>query len=180
MSRPYVGMKAAAVLVAFLAILLSGCAREGTPPSSVPSQNIRLIGTEKLSPSENRVEGLVMSEFGAEMSLNRHRVNIPPDALNGRTVISIEEPDPRFVVVDYGPEGLEFEKPVEVTMHYGGLDLGDAEEEDLTIYYFDPEKEAWVDMHGMVDTVKELVMVRTDHFSRYALSDKHGFQHVSR
>lgn len=180
MSRPLGGMRVGFAFAVLLIALLSGCARQEVQPSQVPSENIRLIGTEKLSPSQNRVEGIALSEFGAYMSLNRHRVRIPADAVKERTIVSIQEPDSRYVVADYGPEGLKFEKPVEVSMHYGGLDLGDVEEEDLTIYYYDPETEAWVDMHGMVDTVKEVVMIRTDHFSRYALSDKCHFQHVAR
>jgi hypothetical protein len=175
------GVARVASLAAVLAvILLSGCTQEDAKPSPVPSRNIKLFSTDKLSASTNRVKGVAMSEFGAEISLNRHKVSIPPDALEDRTVISIEEPDPRFVVADFGPEGLKFEKPIEVSMHYGGLDLGEVEETDLTIYYFDRESGEWVDMHGMVDTVEETVMIRTDHFSRYALSDHHRFQHVAK
>jgi len=178
MSRLSAALRVLSAVAAFAAVLLSGCAREEVPPSPVATESIRLFGTEKLSPSTNRVAGIALSEFGGEISLNRHKVSIPPDAVKDRTVISIEEPDPRYVVADFGPEGLKFEKPVEVSVSYGGLDLGDIEEKDLTIYYFDPQTETWVDMRGMVDTVEEVVMIRTDHFSRYALSDHHQFQHV--
>jgi hypothetical protein len=180
MSRLWFRMATVFTVVGLVAIFLSGCRDQEAPPSTVSSQNIRLLSTEKLSASANRVEGVAMPEFGAEISLNRHKLNIPADALKDRTVISIMEPDPRYVVADYGPEGLKFEKPVEISVHYGGLDLGDTEEQDLTIYYFDPEKETWVGMQGRVDTVEELVMIRTDHFSRYALSDHHHFQQIVR
>ncbi len=179
MSRFCSVMRTVSSVLVFVAVLFSGCGREETP-SPVPSQNIRLMSTEKLSPSANRVQGTAVPESGGELSLNRHKVRIPPDALKDVTTISIEEPDPRYVVADFGPEGLKFEKPVEISVCYAGLELGDVREQDLTIYVFDPEKEEWVDMHGLVDTAEELVMIRTDHFSRYALSDHRGFQQIVR
>jgi hypothetical protein len=178
MSRPYACVRVASVAFAFLLVVVSGCAREdvanrsgNVPPSPVPSRNIRLFRTDKLALSPNQVKGIALPEFGAEISLNRHKVSIPPEALEGRTVISIEEPDPRYVVVDLGPDGTQFDKPVEVSIHYGGLDLEGVEERDLTIYLFDNETETWVDAQGKVDTAEKLVTIKTDHFSRYALSD---------
>lgn len=154
------------------AALLGGCGDVESPMDTVSqSYGLRLFREYRSTLSPSYAERLIRAGVGGKVILNRHTVVIPPNGLRSDEIVTVLEPSPSHVVVDLGPDGLRFEAPVELTMSYQGLELNGVREERLTIYWFNSETGTWVDMGGKVDTVKKLVTIWTDHFSRYALSD---------
>jgi hypothetical protein len=121
--------------------------------------------------SSRHIEAFVDPKDGGQVVLARHSVAIPPGALEDSTIISISVPDPLYVMADFGPDAVEFKKPVQISMSYRDLNLGSVKEENLTICWFDPSSGMWVDEQGKLDTVEKTVTIWVDHFSRYALSD---------
>ncbi len=171
MSRHQRTLKAVAMTAAALAVILPACGEFDEPANPVRLHGLRMFCTEMSASSSNRAETVVGPANGGELVLARHAVTIPPGALEDSTRITISVPNPRFVMADFGPDGLVFKKPVQVSISYRDLDLGNVEERNLTICLYDPKSNRWVDKHGKLDTVEKTVAVWADHFSRYALSD---------
>ncbi|MFQ5906874.1 MAG: hypothetical protein ACE5JA_09940 [bacterium] len=172
MSSPSKSVGAAFILVAAIVLAVSGCGELDHPSSpSSGTDNIRLFRESKVILGSDHVVKLVRADEGGKVSLNRHTVIIPPGALKNDTEISISEPDPGYVLADFGPEELRFSRPVELAICYRELDLGDVSEDALTIYWYNSRNKRWVDLNGNVDKSGQIVRAWTDHFSRYALSD---------
>jgi len=160
------------ILVAAVILTISGCSEFNHPSSAASGvEDIRLFRDSKATLGPSYVVKLIRAEEGGKVCLDRHTVIIPPGALKYDTEISISEPDPEYVLADFGPDGLRFSKPVQLTMRYGNLDLHEVSEDDLTIYWYNPRNKRWIDLNGQVDKNGQSVRVWTDHFSRYALSD---------
>jgi hypothetical protein len=70
---------------------------------------------------------------------------------------------------EFGPHGLQFNKPVRVELSYKLADLTGVEEESLQVIYFNEKTQLWELVGGTVDTQKQVVVAYLDHFSRYAI-----------
>ncbi len=70
---------------------------------------------------------------------------------------------------DFSPHGTQFNLPVRVQLSYKDADLGDIDENDLEIRYYNEETGEWEFIGNEVDTSKKVVIGYTDHFSRYAI-----------
>jgi len=100
---------------------------------------------------------------------------IPPGALDGSTVITIEHSQdfreaPGLLVgavFDFGPDGLVFNIPAELGITYSATLIGDLPEEDLRIHKANGSN--WTPILGSVDTVNEIVSTVLDTFSTYGL-----------
>ncbi|MFO1370942.1 MAG: HYR domain-containing protein [Candidatus Competibacteraceae bacterium] len=111
-------------------------------------------------------------------------VEVPSGALPSNTVINISEVDapalpPNLigmgVPVHFGPEGLQFAKPVTIKIPYKQADLDNAgitDPNQLDVYTFNITTQAWILVPGTktVDTVNRLVMIAVDHFSIFRLA----------
>ncbi|MFH2055956.1 MAG: hypothetical protein ABIJ61_08360, partial [bacterium] len=113
-------------------------------------------------------------------------VIIPPAALHEDTEIFIAEPEEnekeekmqQLVMagkkmgaasdpVEYGPHGLEFKKPVQLTIPYDPDKLAADGGENLSIHYWNPESKEWEELESTVDKGKKTVSAKTKHFSLY-------------
>ena len=72
--------------------------------------------------------------------------------------------------VEFGPEGLNFNKPVTLNMFYKLAQLEGVEEEKIKLFYYNEEKEIWEVIGGLVDIADKLFTCEINHFSRYALA----------
>ncbi len=176
---------AALIGVAAIGFVVSGCGKLALPSSPSPRsgvESIRFFRHESNALGGSYVEKLIKAKKGGKLKLNKmYFLKIPKKALKRDTWISMSEPWPGLVVVDLGPHGLVFrktEKKVELKISYKRVELGDVNEENLTIYYVDYETNTWIDTNAEVNTKKRTVTAYIDHFSRYALSD-HKSHHVS-
>lgn len=167
--------KLTVVLIGVFAIgfVAAGCGKLALPSSPRSGvKSIRFLRYPDNVLGCDCVEKMIKARKGGKLKLNKiYSLKIPKNALSGDTEISMCESWPGIVAVDLNPEGLEFNKPVEFKISYKGLDLGDMNEEDLTIYFIDYETNMWIDTNAEVDTKKKTVTALIDHFSRYALSD---------
>ena len=165
----------AAVLIGVVGIgfMVAGCGKLALPSSPRTGvESIRFLRYPDNTLGPSYVEKMIKAKKGGRINLNKtYFLKIPKKALSNDTKISISEPWPGVMAVDFGPEGLAFNKPVEFKVSYKGLDLGDMNEEDLTIYFVDYDTNTWIDTNAKVNTKKKTVTAWIDHFSRYALSD---------
>jgi len=72
--------------------------------------------------------------------------------------------------VEFGPEGTEFNNPVKVEFSYRLADLGDIDEDDLRVFYYNEDTGEWELIGGEVDKKEKIIRVLLKHFSRYAIS----------
>lgn len=70
---------------------------------------------------------------------------------------------------EFSPHGTTFNRPVRIALSYKDADLGNINENDLEIRYYDEETGEWEFIGNEVDTTKKVVIGYTDHFSRYAI-----------
>ncbi len=74
--------------------------------------------------------------------------------------------------LEFGPHGLNFNKPVKVEISYQMADMTDIDEDDLVFIYYNDILDEWELIPSTIDTKKKKVKVYLEHFSRYALA--HG------
>jgi len=166
--------KLAAALIGLFAIgfVVSGCGDFDNPSSATNGvENIRLFRDNRATLGPAYVEKIIKAKDGGTLALNRYTIVIPPEALDCDTKISIAEPMRGYVLGNFQPDGIHFNKPVELSMTYRFLDLGGTAEDRLTIYWFNPETGTWFDLLARVDKETQTVTLEVDHYSRYALSD---------
>jgi len=173
------------MVVTAVGFLVSGCGKSALPSSPSPKsgvESIRFFHHKSNVLGDGYVEKLIKAKKGGSIKLNKtYSLRIPKKALKKDTWISMNEPWPGLMVIDLGPHGLVFrktKKEVELKMSYKDVDLGDVNEENLTIYYVDYDTNTWIDTNARVNTKKKEVKAEIDHFSRYALSD-HMNHHIS-
>jgi hypothetical protein len=171
MFRHLKSLRATPMAAVALAVTLRACGEFDEPANPVRPNALRMLRTDVSVFSSHHIEPLEGPEDGGQVVLARHSAAVPPGALEDSTVISISVPDPLHVMADFDPDGLEFKKPVQISISYRDLGLGSTKEENLTICLYDPNSGRWVDEQGKLDTVEKTVAIWVDHCSRYALSD---------
>ena len=69
----------------------------------------------------------------------------------------------------FGPHGSTFNNPIVIRLSYKDADLGNIDEEDLRIWYYDENDQMWEPVGQVVNTVEKYVEGTTPHFSRYSV-----------
>lgn len=95
----------------------------------------------------------------------------PPYAMNQTTTISMDWESTGFLEggAQFSPDGTQFNTPVTVWISYKDADLGDINELDLKLWYFNEATSMWELIGDTVDTANKMVGGLLNHFSRYAL-----------
>ncbi|MBI4802202.1 MAG: right-handed parallel beta-helix repeat-containing protein [Elusimicrobia bacterium] len=70
---------------------------------------------------------------------------------------------------EFGPEGLRFNKPVEINLPYDAAEISADEENWLKIAYWNPDTKDWEILSSKVDKVNKTVIAQTTHFSTYQI-----------
>ena len=84
--------------------------------------------------------------------------------------------DDQCVDMEFGPHGTTFLMPVLLNITAVGLDLSEANEETLDLYYDNPDTGQWekVERENVIITKStgtlQIVNARIPHFSRYAVA----------
>ena len=163
-------MKTKTILIALIAMLavtaliFQSCKKDDKPGSQTPpiytngQGEIGLIGgTVKIEDPSSPINGA--------------SIVIPEGALSNNTTISIV-PAPESVnfpgdstlqLIAFQPEGLEFEKPVQITLPFNGEDMQKAR-----VYYYDEGNDIVSEM-PLINTnqANKQVVFETNHFSYY-------------
>jgi hypothetical protein len=113
-------------------------------------------------------DGGTVEALGGEVT-----VEIPPGALDEETPITaepLESEGDALVTVEFGPDGLQFEEPVEVTLDYDEEELGDVDEEDLALRLL--KNGRWIVLPGsFVDPATNTVTAPLHHFSEVSVGE---------
>ncbi|MBF0120341.1 MAG: hypothetical protein HQK79_16005, partial [Desulfobacterales bacterium] len=78
--------------------------------------------------------------------------------------------------IEFGPSGINFNKPVSITLPYTGKDLETAGIDDagnLEVYTYNESSKAWEKVSkDHVDKEKSVIVCKVEHFSSYALGSE--------
>lgn len=107
---------------------------------------------------------LIEAGEGGTITYDRFKVQIPEDALNQDTYITVREPGNGYLMCELEPHGIQFNIPVTLEMDLD--DLETAPYFDWTIFWLDDLTGLWVDQNAVYGGDK--LVVRLSHFSRYA------------
>jgi hypothetical protein len=172
-----------------LALGLAGCGSDGqvAPPTSalgggdeslaqvasmsggaptVPGQNAQGWGPgcpDRVFSVSAPIDGAV----GGIVQLSQCVLTVPPGAFEGTKTITMQCNNAAGLQCQLYPEGLQFARPVQLTMRLLGTPLDGL---GTTIYWWDPNAGdgAWVDMNGTYDPKLHTVTADLQHFSLYA------------
>ena len=179
MSRLQVTSRAFALLACSVLLVASiGCS-PGTPtdPSSTP-QNVvvspnfvRILSTSDKSVDQlHFVSGLtskmISAETGGVITNGRVTLEFPPYALSEDTEITIEMLNDGTLGADLGPHGIQFNRPVTMTMELQNTSAeGNA---DVVETFWWNSDENWYEKMPKVDSGTSSTLSATlEHFSRY-------------
>lgn len=182
--------KSAGWLAAVAFLLASGCSRMDNPldptggHAPVYTQNSETaspgIATRPIRVEES-VSRMVSAEHGGVLKLQGvsprngrflYILQIPPGALSVDTRITMSLPSKDAACLDFGPEGLTFNKPVRLIMVIDERLRQTQIEGEADIYWYNPETDAWEAQGGQVVRLSRRTIqgvAALDHFSRYSL-----------
>ena len=167
-------------------MLLFGCADVGDITG--PSESAKLLGVPpaglnllRYAPDEGLAKPVGhdadVFEPGEVLKLKIGRVSsismkleIGKDALSAPTPITMSLPVPGEVMVEFGPRGTTFLKPIKWTVESIAIDVAPEDVDEIQCYYWDEVEEDWVSMGGdvVLNGNKFVLTCWLDHFSRYA------------
>lgn len=123
----------------------------------------------------NRAEQVVTATGGTVRTGSGASVEIPANALDQSTTISVNQADASIektvkgTAYDFGPEGAQFKQPVVITIPFNADDLpAGTKPETLRMVLLEEGRLVRVD-DSAVDVSARTVRGKTTHFSRYAV-----------
>ncbi len=111
----------------------------------------------------------VIGPAGGLLQVGRHLLIVPRGALAAPTTITGTAPNDAFASVTFSPHGLEFERPVLLTLDYSHCPAG-----RLNIFKRIAYTSDGLDIISFLASLDNLITMRItgrlDHFSRYAVA----------
>lgn len=155
----------AALLAVMLALVLSaaGCSSLSENSPTGPGDT----GSATTS-SDSYAEAFIRADVGGTLKLGFNRVHFPPGALAEDTLVSIVR-EGYDTIFDLSPDGIEFEKPVRLTLEMpptGGFGARRAFSFPA-IWYYNETTSQWEGIGGTPDFSRRVVTANIEHFSRY-------------
>jgi hypothetical protein len=156
-----------------------------TPDLPVALEATLLRNSEQLASTSIYLpvhEQFVMDRRGGEISAmgGKLKLSFPPDALSERAVIEIGDPA-EDAVPPYSLSGKPFEikahaqqsnaelnhfaKELSIFVSYADLEIPEGQEEDLALFWYNPETGSWEQLSSTVDTQTKTLEAFTDHFT---------------
>lgn len=165
-------MKTKTILISLVAILavtvliFQSCKKDETADSANPTSPVYTNGQGEIGST-----GGTVKIDDASSPINGASIVIPSGALSSNTTISIVlasddvnfPGDSTLQLIAFEPTGLEFEKPVQITLPFNGEDMQKAR-----VYYYDDDKDIVSEM-PLINTnqANKQVIFETNHFSYY-------------
>ena len=169
-------MKLAALLSVYLA--LASC-RDGTPmgpaspelggPELAKGQHHKRRGLLDCRPLASDSVSKSVGPRGATLRVSGHLLSIPPRALRHATRITLVVPADTVNRIRLEPHGLEFDKPVALTMSYANCAV-ETSTDPRRIAYTNESLEILAYEPSVDDAVGTRVTGQLKHFSQYAVS----------
>ncbi len=104
---------------------------------------------------------------------------IEPGALSQDTLITVTLPMEGYAIVDFGPHPLQLQRQIWIVLSLNGtgirgMQVGGSKEymaiEQLNVYYYNAETGRYEVHPSVYDPVRNAIMCRIDHFSRYIIA----------
>lgn len=128
------------------------------------------------APDSGQVQANIAPVYGGFVSLGSEAsLAVPADAIEKNEQISIQKVakpgsvngiTPVQAGYKFGPEGLNFQKPAQVTFCYDAKELQGLDERTMQVYYLTEDGD-YASMGGTVDPVSHCVSAQVEHFSTY-------------
>ena len=120
------------------------------------------------APHSARTGTWTVGPAGGTIHVGNNVFSVPAGALDTTTTLSVSVPSGTSAELDFGPHGLKFHAPVQMTIDYSGcLTPAGA---TLGVTYVDPVAGAATPMPAHQDAAAHTVTALTDHFSGYMVS----------
>lgn len=176
MSRTRVRFNAFAILACSALLFASfGCSNPGTvmAPDSAPvvvtsPDFIHILSTSKGDPfaaTARSVSNTVFAEFGGTVSNGRVTLEFPAGALDQDTEITIDMYRDGTLGVELGPHGIQFNKPVLMSMSLRGTSAEGLADQTSTLWW-NEDLEQWERMDKAASGPNE-ESCYLEHFSKY-------------
>lgn len=147
------------------------------PASPTTSADAQIERNSALNMLAMSLEELSYSQFvpastGGTLYLGEFKFYIPPGALDHDTVITITQTSDRYIEMDFGPDGTQFDPPATMTVSYATANLRNIKPANLTISWFNTATNQWVNIGGTVNQSTMTVSASISHFTQYSLSTR--------
>jgi hypothetical protein len=134
-------------------------------PGEKSGPEIQLLRCE---PRDYSADAAIVGPAGGTLHVGPHELVIPKGALDHEELIVAEAPTSSLVDVKFGPEGLQFLQPVQLTLSYKGCIRPTSA--DFLVVYLGQGNKVLELPPSFDDKVGDEVEAEIGHFSRYALA----------
>ena len=122
----------------------------------------------RCEPQDYAGEAAIIGPNGGSLKVGDHELVVPAGALTEEVLISAEAPTSSLVDVQLAPHGLQFQKPVELTLSYDRCVRPSLS--DLLVVYLGQGNQLLELPPSVDDKSDKDVTASIDHFSRYAVA----------
>jgi hypothetical protein len=112
------------------------------------------------------VSTVVSADNGGVVANRFVSLEFPPGALNEDTEITIEMPDPSKMIFEFGPHGIQFNKPVVMTVDLTRTNAVGMADETITLW-FNEEMGWWEPVEKIESGGPNEPRSALEHFSKY-------------
>ncbi len=148
--------------------------------TAVPLARVQAVGPTEITSPYDEVADTVTPEEGGEIKNAGASLSVPPGAVSTDTEIAVKrltgeppqgdipESEAEQVVLisdafDFGPDGIQFNKPVRITLSYQDDMLPEgSDESDIMFAYFDGR--GWKATRGLVDAERNTASIELNEF----------------
>jgi hypothetical protein len=150
-------------------LLAAACASHGTP---VPDTDF-VPGGRPVAVHCGRGDGhwdkRVIGPGGGTVSVDRHSLIVPPNAVNGRTDFTILEVASSSIRVELGPDGTTFERPAVLELSFARCGRLPRGFKNLHILQVDANDSVIAVLPSTVDRGRRTVRAQLPHLSGYLI-----------
>lgn len=168
----------AVVLLAALTLVSCNADRTVAPPAAPPSADLvgdllgetsRVVGTLlTCRPLPASRASAVIGRDGGTLRIGPHTLTVPRGALSAPTLITAYAPSDSVSSVDFRPEGLRFNKNVQITLSYANCGLVASLLPKRVMYVNDNLRILEI-LVSLDNVLLKRTTGYTNHFSRYAV-----------
>ncbi len=150
----------------------NGPGMTASPSSETRVERYSVLNLALMQAEEFTVSQLVKASTGGTLYFGEFEFYIPPGSLANDTIISITMTSDKYIQMDFGPDGTQFNPPATMKVTYATANLKDIKPSNLSISWFDTATKQWINLGGTVDQSTMTVSVPITHFTEYTLSTR--------